>query len=75
MGQMQVILKGENWKRRALVCLVLCALGLILLEVWNPGTISAIYSEVRKTAVWIYNFAGAMIKSLQTLARNIGLSR
>lgn len=75
MAQMQVILMGGNWKRRALVGLVLCALGLILLEIWNPGTMASIYSAARQTIVWIYHFIGATAESLQNLARSIGLIR
>jgi hypothetical protein len=75
MAQLQVILMGENWKRRILVGLVLCVLGLILLEIWNPGTMASIYSAARTTVVWIYDFIVKTAESLHNLARSIGLIR
>jgi len=72
MAQLQVILKGENWKRRILVCLLLCVLGLVILEIWNPGTMAAAFAAVKKAVIWIYDYGGTMMASLQKRARDIG---
>lgn len=72
MAQLQVILKGENWKKRILVCLLLFVIGLAILEIWHPGTMASAFAAIKEGAVRIYNYGGTVMASLQELARDIG---
>ncbi len=65
MTQLQVLLKGENRKLHILICVVLLAVVLILLETWQPGTIASIPSAIKNGLVRIYDYGAEVIESLK----------
>jgi hypothetical protein len=72
MVQLQVMLKGENWRLRLLVCLLLLLIALIVLEVWLPGSLASVFSAIKNTLVRIYEFCGDIFHAFKRVVSTIG---
>jgi hypothetical protein len=72
MVQLQVMLKGENWKLRLLVCLILLLISLIVLEICLPGSLASIYPSIKKALVRIYEFGGNTFHAFKRVVSTIG---
>ena len=71
MAQLQVLLKGENWKRRIVVYVLLFVIALVILEAWFPGTIASIFPTMKKIVAGIYKYGSEVMESLKKLVQNI----
>ena len=71
MAQLQVILKGESWKKSIIVGVVSVVIILIILEAWRPGTMAAIFPAAKNGAVRIFDYAGDVFESLKKLVSSI----
>ncbi len=65
MSAQQVLLQGGNWKKQLLICILLIVIGLVILRIWRPGTISAFLSYISDCFVYVFNYVGSFVDSLQ----------
>ena len=65
MSDKQLLLQGTNWKKQLLICILLIVIGLVILRLWRPGTISAFLMHVRDSVAFLYNYIGNLIDSLK----------
>jgi hypothetical protein len=65
MSDQQVLLQGANWKKQLLIFVLLIVIGLVILRIWRPGTISAFLGYVADCFVYVFNYVGNFISSLQ----------
>ena len=65
MSDQQVLLRGGNWKKQLLICFLLIVIGLVILRIWRPGTISAFLGYVSDCFVYVFNYIGNFINSLK----------
>lgn len=71
MAQLQVLLKGENWRLRLLIYLLLFVIALVILEVWYPGSLASVFLTIKKSLSLVYDFVGNILGNLGELARKI----
>jgi len=72
MAQLQVLLKGENWKLRILVCFLLLVISLVILELWRPGSLASIFSSIKNGLVRIYRLGGDVFHAFKQVVSTIG---
>lgn len=64
MSDQQVLLQGGNWKKQFLICLLLIVIGLVILRIWRPGTISQFLGYASDCFVYVFNYIGRFIHSI-----------
>jgi hypothetical protein len=72
MVQLQVLLKGTSWKRRAFVYLLLFGVFLFIIELWRPGTMATIPPAAQKIVRRAIIYCGEVFESLVRFAQNLG---
>ncbi len=65
MSNHQVLLKGGNWKKQLLICILLIVIGLVILRLWRPGTISAFLTYINDSLAYLYRNIGSLIGNIQ----------
>jgi hypothetical protein len=64
MSDRQVLLQGGNWKRQLLICLLLIGIGVLILHLWIPGSISSFLANVYDIFASLYHSLGNFIEYL-----------
>jgi hypothetical protein len=72
MSQLQVLLKGENWRLQILVCCLLLVIALVILEIWLPGSLASIFTAIQNGLVWIYKLGGDVFHAFKEVVSTIG---
>ena len=65
MTDHQVLLQGGNWKKQFLFVILFIAIGLLILHLWLPGTISATLANTYDFFASLYRHLADFIEDLQ----------
>lgn len=65
MSDQQILLRDGNWKKQLLICILLIVIGLVILRLWRPGTISAFLGYVHDSFAYLFNYIGNQIDDLR----------
>ena len=71
MGNQQVLLRGGSWRKQILLWALVVSLGLLVLHILLPGTVTAVFSGIFHLLSSVTDYMSDILDRLKEIVHSI----